>query len=38
MLIPLQEGVQAGLINVAGYVLLLGGLFLTAVWWRVLYR
>ncbi len=38
MYIPLQEGVQTGLINVAGYVILLGGLALAAIWWKVLYR
>ncbi len=38
MFIPLQEGVQGGLVNLAGYVLLFGGLLLTAIWWKVLYR
>ncbi len=38
MYIPLQEGVQGGLINLAGSVMLLGGLLLTAIWWKVLYR
>ena len=38
MFIPLQEGVQAGLINAAGFVMLLGGLLLTALWWKSLYR
>lgn len=38
MLIPLQEGVQTGLINASGFVVLLGGLLLTALWWKSLYR
>ncbi|WP_269750338.1 hypothetical protein [Halosimplex litoreum] len=41
MYMPLQESaeaVQGGLINVAGFVLLLGGLLLTALWWKILYR
>ncbi|WP_268895805.1 hypothetical protein [Halosimplex salinum] len=41
MIVPLQESaeaVQGGLINTAGFVLLLGGLALTALWWKVLYR
>lgn len=38
MYIPLQEGVQTGLINVAGFVILLGGLLATALWLNHLYR
>lgn len=38
MSVVLQEGVQAGLINAAGWVLLLGGLLVTALWLHWLYR
>ena len=32
------EAVQGGLINVSGFVILLGGLLLTALWLTTLYR
>mgnify|MGYP000518941933 FL=1 len=38
MYVPLQEGVQPGLINAAGFVILVGGLLLTAFWLNRLYR
>jgi len=41
MYAPLQESaeaVQVGLINAAGAVLLIGGLLLTALWLKYLYR
>jgi len=41
MFIPLQESadaVQVGLVNAAGAVVLLGGLLLTALWLKYLYR
>lgn len=38
MSVILQETVQTGLIDLAGYVMLVGGLALTALWLRSLYR
>ena len=34
----LQSGVVPGVVNAAGLVLLLGGIALTLLWWRALYR
>jgi hypothetical protein len=38
MYAPLQEGVQTGVINAAGLVVLLGGIALTELWRRGLMR
>ena len=38
MIGTLQQGVQDGLINGAGYLILVGGIALTALWVRSLYR
>lgn len=38
MFAPLQENVQTGFVDAAGWIVLLGGLLLVAVWWHVLYR
>lgn len=38
MSVVLQSGVQTGIINASGAVITLGGLFLTLLWMRYLYR
>jgi hypothetical protein len=38
MPVPLQEGVQEVVIDGAGWALLVGGIALTALWLRSLYR
>jgi hypothetical protein len=38
MSVLLQETVVPGLVNAAGWVILLGGVLLTALWLRWLYR
>ncbi len=38
MYVILQEGVQAGVVDLAGYVIGIGGLALTAAWLSYLYR
>lgn len=38
MIVPLQETVQPGVINAAGYALTVGGILATALWLRALYR
>jgi len=38
MSVLLQEGVQTGLVDAAGYVVLFGGILLTALWLKSLYR
>jgi len=38
MIVPLQETVQPGVINVAGFALTIGGIVATALWLKVLYR
>ncbi len=38
MFVLLQEGVNAGVISAAGWIVGLGGLLLTAVWLLYLYR
>jgi len=38
MFIPLQEGVQPGIIDLAGLVVGVGGLLATALWLTHLYR
>jgi hypothetical protein len=38
MPVVLQEGVQELVIDGAGWALLVGGVVLTALWWRLLYR
>lgn len=38
MSVLLQEGVQTGLIDAAGYAVLVGGVVLTALWLKSLYR
>jgi hypothetical protein len=38
MFVLLESHVNAGVINAAGLILTLGGILLTALWWRYLYR
>jgi len=38
MSVILQEGVQTGLVDAAGYVVLVSGLALTVLWLKSLYR
>ena len=38
VMVVLQEGVQPAVIDSAGWALLLGGIALTLLWWRALYR
>ena len=38
MFVPLQGGVQAGIIDAAGLFVTIGGIVATALWLKVLYR
>lgn len=38
MNVVLQEGVQEGLVDAGGWIVLIGGLLLTALWLKWVYR